>query len=135
MPRKRREHYPTGYPSVVAALFLSRNMQHIRQVIGESQAVFAERLGVTQRRVSQLEIGNGNPTLRSLEPIAERLGISVSALLKDYKGGVPLPAWTDAYKNQPPPGKRAGWIIENGKRRAWTPDDAQNTPQAVFDVD
>jgi transcriptional regulator with XRE-family HTH domain len=119
MPRKRKGHQPG---ILASSDILSRNMTHCRQVLKESQANFAARLGVTQRRVSQIEIGQANPTLRTLEPMAERLGVTISLLLHDFKDGTPLPGWTEAQQSQQQP--RSGWIIEHGERRPMTASDA-----------
>lgn len=52
-----------------------------RKQLALSQAELAERLHVTDKAVSRWETGRGMPSLDSLEPLSEALGLSVSELL------------------------------------------------------
>jgi transcriptional regulator with XRE-family HTH domain len=47
-----------------------------------SQAEVAERLGVTQARISQIEAGLKNPTISVIERFAEVVGCSMAILIK-----------------------------------------------------
>ena len=66
----------------------SMNIQKIGKLIaacrkekGMTQAQLAEKLGVTNKTVSQWENGNYMPDLTILEPLSHELGISLEELL------------------------------------------------------
>ncbi len=65
---------------------LGQNLRRYRQAQGLSQEAFAEVLGVHRTYMGGLERGERNLTLRSVERIAERLGIGVLTLLEDRAG-------------------------------------------------
>jgi transcriptional regulator with XRE-family HTH domain len=52
-----------------------------RRELGLSQTELAEQLHVTDKAVSRWETGRGMPSVDTLEPLAEALGLSVSELL------------------------------------------------------
>lgn len=52
-----------------------------RRELGLSQSELAEQLHVTDKAVSRWETGRGMPSVDTLEPLAEVLGLSVSELL------------------------------------------------------
>ena len=52
-----------------------------RKELGLSQTELAEKLHVTDKAVSRWETGRGMPSVDTLEPLAEVLGLSVSELL------------------------------------------------------
>lgn len=52
-----------------------------RRELGLSQTELAEKLHVTDKAVSRWETGRGMPSVDSLEPLAEVLGLAVSELL------------------------------------------------------
>jgi transcriptional regulator with XRE-family HTH domain len=61
---------------------LGRNLRRHREALGISQESFADSLGVHRTYVGGVERGERNLTLRSVERIAERLGVPVLDLLK-----------------------------------------------------
>jgi len=65
---------------------LSRNLRTLRTLHGLSQKQLAERVGVSHPRISELECGNGDPKLHTLEKIAKAFGTTVSALLQENLG-------------------------------------------------
>ena len=61
---------------------VGRNIRSYRQRRGMSQEAFAEVLGVHRTYMGGLERGERNLTLRSLERIAEQMGIEVEELMR-----------------------------------------------------
>lgn len=60
---------------------VGRNLRAYRQEQGLSQEAFADVLGVHRTYMGGVERGERNLTLRSVERIAERLGLDPLALL------------------------------------------------------
>ena len=56
-------------------------IKRLREEKNMTQAVLAERLGVSDKAVSKWETGKGYPDITLVEPIAEILGVSVIELL------------------------------------------------------
>ena len=61
---------------------VGQNLRAIREARGLSQEAFAEMLGVHRTYMGGLERGERNLTLRSLERIAERVGVEAVGLLR-----------------------------------------------------
>ena len=61
---------------------VGRNLRAYRVARGHSQEAFADVLGVHRTYMGGLERGERNLTLRSLERIAERLGVAPLELLQ-----------------------------------------------------
>jgi transcriptional regulator with XRE-family HTH domain len=61
---------------------VGHNLRAYRQRIGLSQEALADELGVHRTYLGGLERGERNLTLKSLERIAEHLGLDPLALLK-----------------------------------------------------
>ena len=61
---------------------VGRNIRSYRQRRGLSQEAFAEVLGVHRNYMGGLERGERNLTLRSLERIAEQMGVEVEELMR-----------------------------------------------------
>ncbi len=57
-------------------------LKQLREVKGMSQDVLAKKAKVTREYVNRLEKGRYDPTLGTLQRLAEALGVSVTALLK-----------------------------------------------------
>ncbi len=57
-------------------------LREIRQEKGLSQEELADRAGLHRTYISQVERGLKSPSLRSLEQIAQALGVPASALLR-----------------------------------------------------
>jgi len=66
---------------------LADNIRHRRNRLGLSQKMLADRMGVPQPRVSDLECErNDNPQLQTILAVANALGTNLSKLLKiSYK--------------------------------------------------
>jgi len=46
-----------------------------------TQGQLADKIGVAQSRISEIERGTGNPEIGTLSKLAKALGVSISALL------------------------------------------------------
>jgi transcriptional regulator with XRE-family HTH domain len=64
-----------------------RNLREYRRVHGVSQEALAQSLQVHRTYMGGIERGERNPTLQSVERIAERLGVEPLALLTDLQAG------------------------------------------------
>ena len=61
---------------------LGRNLRRLRLEKGLSQEAFAHEAGIHRTYVSDIERGARNPTILIVEKLANRLGATVSELLK-----------------------------------------------------
>jgi len=61
---------------------VARNVKRIRLEKGLTQERLAERSGHTQQYISELERGQGNPTIVSVHEIAQALGVTHLDLLR-----------------------------------------------------
>jgi transcriptional regulator with XRE-family HTH domain len=59
-------------------------VQKLRREQQLSQADLAERAGLSQGQISQIERGQGNPTVSNLDLIAKALGIATFVLLGGF---------------------------------------------------
>lgn len=66
---------------------LGRTVRALRSAAGYSQEGFADAVGVHRTYMGTLERGDGNPTLETLEFIADGLKISVSELVRAAETG------------------------------------------------
>ena len=58
-----------------------RNLRQLREENGFSQRDLARRLGICSSYICDFEKGRRSPTIRTLAPLAEVLGVSPSALV------------------------------------------------------
>lgn len=65
---------------------LGRNLQSQRHKQGLSQEAFADVLGIHRTYMGGLERGERNVTLRTVERLAERLGVDPISLIEGPKG-------------------------------------------------
>ena len=66
---------------------ISAYLKKYRLENGLTQADLAARLSVSQNAMSQYEKGTRQPPISRLAPIAEKLGVPVSALVSDMDSG------------------------------------------------
>ena len=66
---------------------ISADIKKYRLENGLTQADLAARLSVSQNAISQYEKGTRQPPISRLAPIAEKLGVPVSALVSDMDSG------------------------------------------------
>ena len=64
---------------------LPENIKRLRAKHKLSQAELAESIGVSHPRISDIERGVGNPTLKTLGKLADFFGVPVADLLKARK--------------------------------------------------
>lgn len=69
--------------SDIARETLARNLRMLRAARGLSQGKLAQQTGSSQAQVSAIESGKGNPTVTSLQRIADVLGVEMSALFAE----------------------------------------------------
>ena len=65
---------------------LIKTIKERREVLQVTQETLAELSGVGLRTLKQFESGKGNPTLLTLQRIANVLGMEVSLKLKNISG-------------------------------------------------
>lgn len=61
---------------------LGENISRLRHKKGISQVELAKQIGTSFPRISEIESGKGNPTVRTLEKIAQALSTTPSKLLE-----------------------------------------------------
>ena len=61
---------------------LGRNIKRIREQKKMSQGDICRALGFDRAQMSNIEAGKGNPTLSTIEKIAQALGVASDELLK-----------------------------------------------------
>jgi transcriptional regulator with XRE-family HTH domain len=76
---------------------LAENLRRLRTAAGLSQAALAERSGLGRRTITALEAGDINISLARLDRIADALGTTFVALVRDPAASTPeVPAWRGA---------------------------------------
>lgn len=71
----------TPQSNVPHTFLAASSIKRLREERGLTQRALAESLGVTDKAVSKWESGRGLPDISLVEPLAQRLGISVAELL------------------------------------------------------
>lgn len=67
----------------------SRNLSHLAEAMGWSQAELGKALGISQGMASKYLKGKASPSLKMLDKCAEVFGVSIEELFR--KGEVPKP--------------------------------------------
>lgn len=62
---------------------IARNVRHIRSDSDMSIRVLSERSGLSKQTVMAIEAGRGNPTIDTIDALADALGVSSRALLTE----------------------------------------------------
>ncbi|MEI6588268.1 MAG: helix-turn-helix transcriptional regulator [Candidatus Moraniibacteriota bacterium] len=65
-----------------SSIKLGKNIKRIRERKKMSQGDICRALGFDRAQMSNIEAGKGNPTLSTIEKIAQALGVSSGELLK-----------------------------------------------------
>lgn len=65
-----------------SSIKLGRNIKRIREQKKMSQGDICRSLGFDRAQMSNIEGGKGNPTLATIEKIANALGVSADELIK-----------------------------------------------------
>ena len=79
---QRKSLVKTKYTNEVIALTIGANMLHWRKYKGISQQLLAQKAHMTQTAISDIENGDGNPTIETLSKIATALEIDIDLLTK-----------------------------------------------------
>lgn len=62
---------------------LGARVRALRKRRGWSQDVFADRSGLHRAHIGEIERGEANVTIQTLKTVADTLGVTMTALLKD----------------------------------------------------
>ena len=65
--------------------YLIEEIKERRKILDVTQETLAEISGVGLRTLKQLESGNGNPTLETLQKICDALGLEIKLQIKNIK--------------------------------------------------
>ena len=65
--------------------YLIEQIKERRKILDVTQETLAEISGVGLRTLKQLESGNGNPTLETLQKICDALGLEIKLQIKNIK--------------------------------------------------
>jgi transcriptional regulator with XRE-family HTH domain len=76
---------------------LSRNVRRFREDQGLSIGAVVRRSGLSKQTLITIESGQGNPTVKTLESLAECFGVSIRTLLAEL-GTETLIDWGDAVR-------------------------------------
>ena len=60
-------------------------LRHTRELAGLSQQELANKTGVSQHTISQIELGQRKPQGRTLRKLAKALGVEVADLFGDWR--------------------------------------------------
>lgn len=81
MGRPRSKQPPEDAPELAPTL--AANLVRRRTALDLSQQKAAEMLEISQKQLSQMELGAANPTLKTLERLGRVFGMAVPDLLRD----------------------------------------------------
>ncbi|MFH1327316.1 MAG: helix-turn-helix transcriptional regulator [Candidatus Bathyarchaeota archaeon] len=62
---------------------ICEKLKQLREALGLSQAVLAERAALTAAAICQFENGSRSPSLKTLQQLAKALGVSIADLLEN----------------------------------------------------
>jgi len=80
----RGSGFATRFPvrDTAAARTLARNVRRLRQARGLSQDELADAIGIQTSAISHIENRRGNPTMVTLELLAQALGVRLVDLFR-----------------------------------------------------
>jgi len=64
---------------------LGNNVREVRQRKKWTQQELADECGVSRPRISEIESGEYNPSVETIEKIAQKLGVSITRLFQSPK--------------------------------------------------
>lgn len=73
----QNEGFKKEYDALEAEFSIIQAMLDARKASGLTQKDLAERTGIAQADISKLENGNANPSLRTLQRLAEGMGMKL----------------------------------------------------------
>lgn len=87
----QNERYRTAHAELATNLILARNVLRYRAAAGVSQQELASLAGMKQPRIAELEGGYGNPTLETLNKLAQAMNTTPDRLIRadDGRSGTP----------------------------------------------
>lgn len=71
------ENFKKEYDALEAEFSIIQAMLDARKASGLTQKDLADRTGIAQADISKLENGNANPSLRTLQRLAEGMGMKL----------------------------------------------------------
>lgn len=71
----QNEEFKKEYDALEAEFSIIQAMLDARKASGLTQKDLAEKTGITQADISRLENGNANPSLKTLQRLAEGMGM------------------------------------------------------------
>ena len=73
----QNEEFKKEYDALEAEFSFVQTMLDARKAAGLTQKDLAERTGIAQADISKLENGNANPSLRTLQRLADGMGMKL----------------------------------------------------------
>lgn len=73
----QKESFKKEYDALEAEFSIIQAMLDARKAAGLTQKELAARTGIAQADISKLENGNANPSLRTLQRLAEGMGMKL----------------------------------------------------------
>ncbi len=73
----KNENFKKEYDALEAEFSIIQAMLDARKASGLTQKDLAERTGIAQADISKLENGNANPSLRTLQRLADGMGMKL----------------------------------------------------------
>ncbi len=80
------ENFKKEYDRLEPEFAIIRAMIDARREIGLTQKELSERTGIAQGDISKLENGNANPSLRTLQRLAEGMGMQLKVEFVPVRG-------------------------------------------------
>ena len=80
------EEFKAEYDALEPEFQLIKAMIRAREEQKISQRQLSEKTGIAQADISRIETGDGNPTLRTLQKIAEGLGMRLELIFTPITG-------------------------------------------------
>ena len=75
--RKKDENFKKEYDALEPEFSIIQAMIDARKSTGMTQKELAEKTGINQSDISRLETGSANPSLRTLQRLAEGMGMKL----------------------------------------------------------
>ena len=75
--RKKDDDFKKEYDALEPEFSIIQAMIDARKATGMTQKELAEKTGITQGDISRLENGNANPSLKTLQRLAEGMGMQL----------------------------------------------------------
>ena len=80
---------------------VARNARRLRHELGLSLGELARRSRLAKQTIASVEAASGNPTVETLDRLADGLGVSVRALLTEFGSELSMTSERDARAGAP----------------------------------